>query len=407
MEAFMHSSRRTFFKGLAGVGVGIGLLDAGTAGPLWGQREAASPREHRIAEVELFPYVLESKQVIRIALGQVAAQGVLVRLRTGAGLAGWGEASPYGPITGETQASCLAVGKQLAQVVRGRDVFDLARLVADMDAVTVGNPSIKAAIEMALWDLCGKLTHQPVCRLLGRYRDSFETDRTAYLDEPQAMAEKAKEIVGEGYKVVKVKVGQAPELDLARLRAIRAAVGEKVRIRIDANQGWTRDAALKALRSLEEFDIEFCEQPVACSDWEGLRQVSEHSPIPIMADESVHGPSDAIQCVRRAAANLINIKLMKAGGILQAMRIADIADAANMECMVGSMTETRVALTAAAHVAMAQKCVVYADLDTFTEHKIDPVIGGMQVKDGLVTLPETPGLGLDADADFLKTLKPA
>jgi L-alanine-DL-glutamate epimerase-like enolase superfamily enzyme len=403
----MHSSRRTFFKGLAGVGVGIGLLDAGTPGPLWGQREAASPREHRIGEVELFPYVLESKQVIRIALGQVAAQGVLVRLRTGAGLTGWGEASPYGPITGETQASCLAVGKQLAQAVRDRDVFDLARLVADMDAVTVGNLSIKAAIEMALWDLCGKLAHQPVCRLLGRYRDSFETDRTAYLDEAQAMAGKAKEIVGEGYKVVKVKVGQAPELDLARLRAIRAAIGKKVRIRIDANQGWTRDAALKALRSLEEFDIEFCEQPVACSDWEGLRQVSEHSPIPIMADESVHGPSDAIECVRRAAANLINIKLMKAGGILKAMRIADIADAANMQCMVGSMTETRVALTAAAHVAMAQKCVVYADLDTFTEHKIDPVLGGMQVKDGLVTLPETPGLGLDVDADFLKTLKPA
>jgi L-alanine-DL-glutamate epimerase-like enolase superfamily enzyme len=111
--------------------------------------------------------------------------------------------------------------------------------------------------------------------------------------------------------------------------------------------------------------------------------------------------------VRRSGASLINIKLMKSGGILKAMRIAAIAEAANMQCMVGSMTETRVALTAAAHVAMAQKCVVYADLDTFTEHKIDPVIGGMQVKDGLVTLPETPGLGLDVEADFLKALRPA
>jgi hypothetical protein len=242
----MHTSRRTFFRDLAGVGVGIGLVSACTPGRLLGQREATQGREHRIADVELFPYVLESKQVIRIALGQVTAKGVFVRLRTGDGLVGWGEASPYAPITGETQASCLVIGKQLAQVVRGRDVFDLARMVADMDAVTTGNPSIKAAIEMALWDLCGKLTHQAVCHLLGRYRDSFETDRTVYLDEPQPMAEKAKEIVGEGYKVVKVKVGQAPELDLARLRAIRAAIGEKVRIRLDANQGWTRDAALKA-----------------------------------------------------------------------------------------------------------------------------------------------------------------
>ncbi len=403
----MHTSRRTFFRDLAGLGAGIGLINAYTPGESSGQREAAPGREQKIADVELFPYALESKQAIRTALGQTLVHGVLVRIRTGDGLIGWGDASPYGPITGETQASVLAIGKQLAQVVRGRDVFDLARVVADMDAVTIGHPSAKAAIEMALWDLCGKLTHQPVCRLLGRYRDSFEMDRTVYLNEPQAMAEKAKEIVGEGYKVVKAKVGQAPELDWARLRAIRAAIGEKVRLRIDANQGWTRDAAVKALRSMEEFDIELCEQPVASWDWEGLRQVRENSRIPVMADESVHSPSDAIECVRRSAANLINIKLMKSGGILKAMRIAAIAEAANMQCMVGAMAETRVALTAAAHVAMAQKCVIYADLDSFTEHKIDPVIGGMQVKDGLVTLSETPGLGLDIDAEFLKTLKPA
>ncbi len=385
----------------------MGLVNAFTPGWLLAQAQAGPAREHRIASVELFPYGLETKQVTRIALGQVTVEGVLVRLRTGEGLVGWGEASPYAPITGETQTSCIAVGKRLAQVVRDRDVFDMARVVADMDAVVVGNPSIKAAIEMAMWDLCGKLARQPVCHLLGRYRESFETDRTVYLDEPPAMAEKAKEIVREGYKVVKVKVGQSPELDLARVRAIRTAVGERIRIRIDANQGWTRDTALKALRSLEGFDIEFCEQPVAASDWEGLRQVSEHSPIPIMADESVHGPSDAIECVRRAAANLINIKLMKSGGILQSTRIAAIAEAAHMQCMLGSMVETRLGLTAAAHVVAAQKCIMYADLDTFTEHKIDPVVGGMQVKDGLVTLPQTPGLGVDVEVDFLKTLKPA
>ncbi|MCL5282068.1 MAG: dipeptide epimerase [Planctomycetes bacterium] len=385
----------------------MGLAAAYTPGWLSAQVKAEPTREHRIAGVELFPYALESKQVTRIALGKVAAEGVFVRLRTGEGLVGWGEASPYAPITGEMQASCLAIGKRLAQVVQGRDVFDLARIVADMDAVAAANPSIKAALEMALWDLCGKLARQPVCYLLGRYRDSFETDRTVYLDEPPAMADKAKEIVREGYKVVKVKVGQSPELDVARVRAIRTAIGEKVRIRIDANQGWTRDTALKALWSLEEFDVEFCEQPVASSDWEGLRQVSEHSRIPIMADESVHGPSDAIECVRRGAANLINIKLMKSGGILKSMHIAAIAEAAHMQCMLGSMVETRLALTAAAHVVAAQKCVVYADLDTFTEHKIDPVVGGMQVKDGLVTVPQTPGLGVDVEADFLKTLKPA
>ena len=231
----------------------------------------------------------------------------------------------------------------------------------DFDAAIAGNPSIKAAIEIALWDLCGKLAGQPVCRLLGQYRHSFETNRTVYLGQPATMAEKAREVVGEGYKVVKVKVGESPEADLARLRAVRAAVGDKVRLRIDANQGWTRDVAIKALTLIEPLRIEFCEQPVVWWDWESMAEVSHRSPIAIMADESVHSPHDGIECVRRSAASMINIKLMKANGILGFAHLAAIAEAANMQCMMGSMFEARVALTAAAHLAMAQKCILYAD----------------------------------------------
>lgn len=403
----MDITRKSFLRGLAGAGMGIGLFHAMTPGLSAAQSESGSVRRRRIARIEFLPFALGSKQAISTTLGRITGEEVLVRIRTEGGLVGWGEASPRAPITGEMSASAVAVGKGLAPVVLNRDPFDLARIVADMDTLTVGNPSIKAAIEMALWDICGKLAGQPVCHLLGQYRDSFETDRTVYLDEPKAMAQKAREIIRAGYRIIKVKVGQTPESDVARLSAIRAAVGEKIGIRIDANQGWTREAAVYALRRMEEFNVEFCEQPVAHWDWDGLRYVHERSRIPIMADESIHEPSDVIECVRRSAANLINVKLMKSGGILKAVQTAEIADAANIQCMFGCMAETRIALTAAAHVVAAKKCVIYADLDSFTEHKTDPVIGGMQVKDGIVSVSETPGLGLDLDPAFLKTLQPA
>jgi len=206
---------------------------------------------------------------------------------------------------------------------------------------------------------------------------------------------------------VKVKVGQAPDLDIRRLEAVRANVGREIKIRIDANQGWTPSDAIRALRGMEQLNVQFCEQPVLRSDLTGMRFVRSNVRIPIMADECVHSPSDAIEVVRRDAADMINIKLMKSGGILQSARIAEIASAANMECMLGCMNDTRVALTAASHVMMAQKSALYADLDAFTEHKIDPVIGGLQLKDGIITLPNTPGLGLDIDPDWLKTLRAA
>ncbi len=400
-------TRRALLKNLAIAATGIGCCSTLAPGLLGAHAAAGGGRKRRIATIDIFPFTLPMKQMMRTAVGQPGADEVLVRLRTTDGVVGWGEASPFPPVTGDTQASAVVIGKDLAAVIRGRDPFELAKIAADMDVRVDGNPSIKAALEMALWDICGKLAGQPVCHLLGKYRDTCESDRTVYLDDPGPMAEKAKEIVAEGYQVVKVKVGQSPDMDVARLRAVRAAVGERIRIRIDANQGWTRDIAVHTLKRMAPLGIEFCEQPVVHWDWEGMRHVRQQSPIPIMADESVHTPSDTMECVRRSAPYLLNVKLMKCGGILRTMQIAAIAEAANLQCMLGSMSETRIALTAAAHVMAAQKCAVYADLDTFTEHKIDPVLGGMQVKNGMVTLPDAPGLGVDVDPAFLKTLHAA
>jgi len=186
----MQISRKDFLKDLSCAAVTAGVVSFLPARLLQAQEESrTSPRQRKIAEIEIYPFAMEARQTIRIALGTMAAENVLVRVRTNDGVAGWGEASPFSPVTVETQATDVAMGKSLAAVVRGRDPFEIARIAADMDALTPSHPSIKAAIETAVWDVCGKIAQQPVCCLLGRYRDSFETDCTVYLDTPEIMAE--------------------------------------------------------------------------------------------------------------------------------------------------------------------------------------------------------------------------
>ena len=163
--------------------------------------------------------------------------------------------------------------------------------------------------------------------------------------------------------------------------------------------------AVYALRKMEPLAIEFCEQPVLVSDLAGMKVVRAQSPISVMADESLYGPADAIELIRAEACDSFNIKVMKAGGLLNSIRIAHVADAANMRCMVGCMLETRLALTAAAHVVASQANIVYADLDGNSEHVEDPIIDGMTVRAGTLTLPEKPGLGCDVDPAFVKKLR--
>jgi L-alanine-DL-glutamate epimerase-like enolase superfamily enzyme len=401
----MKLTRGGFLKSMAG------LTFAGLPWPTTGLLLSAQPvagqpsRSIQIQDVEIYPYNVSMIEPFRVALSTItSAENVLVRLRTREGVVGWGEASPYSPVTGETQAVDLAVGKDLANFVRGRDPFTLSAIVSDMDGFTPSNTSIKAALEMAVWDICGKLAGQPVYKLLGAYRDSFETDITIGMGTPEEMAKKATKYVQDGFKTLKVKLGDGPEPDTQRMKAIREAIGYSIKVRTDANQGWTAAETVRALRMMEKYQMQICEQPVPYWDVEGLKFSRDNSPTPIMADESVHSPHDALAIVRENAVDCINIKLMKSGGLLRGVQIATVAASAGVTCMVGCMEETRLALTAGAHLVCSQKNIVYADLDGFLELSVDPVIGGMQMRDGIVTLPNTPGLGVDIDPAFLGKL---
>jgi L-alanine-DL-glutamate epimerase-like enolase superfamily enzyme len=359
----------------------------------------------KITGVDIFVYDLPLRSPFRIAIGTMrAANDVLVRIRTDAGLTGLGEACPFPPITGETQATNLAAAKALREIVLGRNPLTIEHLARDFGALVHSNPSATAAFDTALYDILGKLAGLPLFRLLGGDRKEFESDITVDLDEADVMAARARGFVEAGFGTIKVKVGQGRDADLRRLQAVREAVGGAVKLQIDANQGWSPATARETLKKMERFDILFVEQPVKASDLIGLRSVKDASPIPVMADEAAFGPADVFRLAQAGACDSINIKLMKAGSIGAMIRMAHVAEAANMPCMIGCMLESRLDLTAAAHVAGAHDNVVWTDLDGHSSHTVDPVTGGMTFGRGRVSLPETPGIGADIDPVFLDKL---
>ncbi len=400
----MGVTRKDFLKMF-----GLGVASAGFFGKTGLAAEKAEAARAagtmKIKAIEIFKFDLPLTSPFRISLGTLnAANDVLIKVHTDNGLVGFGEACPFPPITGETQDTNLSMARSIREMLIGRNPLAIESLVAEMGPMAHSNPSVVAAYDMALFDILGKAAGLPVFRLLGGDKTSFETDITTGIDTPELMAAEAKRHAANGYKNLKAKVGLDPDEDVARIKAIREAIGPDIRLRIDANQGWSVSQAIYALKRMEPFRIQLVEQPVVAWDTVGLKAVRTESPIPIMADEALFLPADAVKLIRADACDTFNIKLMKAGGVLNSVRIAHIADAANIRCMVGCMLDSKIALTAAAHVVASQKNIIYADLDGNADHVVDPIVGGMTVKGGVISLPETPGLGVDVDPAFLKKL---
>ncbi len=325
------------------------------------------------------------------------AQNLLVELTTNAGVIGWGEASPFHSIAGETQGISIAAARDLRQIVVGKNPLAIQALVQQMDAYLPHNSTLKSAIDMALYDIAAQVAGLPLYAFLGGQKREIETDLTMGIGDPDEAGEKALAIRSMGFRIIKVKLGLSLEADRRRLACIRKAVGSEPILRIDANQGWDRVAAMKNLAAFAEFDIEFCEQPCRAHDLQGMWFVSRHAPIPIMADESLFTGQDALAIIQQDAAPYFNVKLSKSGGIQNAQAIAHLAQAAYRPCMMGCMSESRLGVTAAAHFALANEIVRFFDLDSFLEHAEDPILGGVEVEQGRLTVPDAPGIGARPD----------
>ncbi len=361
------------------------------------------------AEVFLFRFTLEKP--FRIALGTTTEKTeVILALQDNHGRVGWGEASPSAVILGCTPDSVLAALDHLIPLVLGEDPRRVAHLVDRMDQVLLGQAAAKAAVDLALHDLVGQIYGEPVWRFLGgSIAEPVETDFTVGMDEPARMAAEAKALKEAGFRAIKVKVGEDPKADVERVRAVREAIGEGTRMWIDANQGWTRAQAVWALTRMAAYGVEFVEQPVHAEDLEGMAWVRGRSPIPVMADESVHSPQDALRAIRLGACDYVNIKLMKAGGLLRAKEIATICKNAGVQNMIGGMVESNLSATAAVHFAMSTANVVFRDLDLGERPEAKLVSrGGAAIHQGCQVLadPEAPGFGfLEIRKEWLKLVR--
>lgn len=322
----------------------------------------------------------------------------VLEIRTEEGICGYGEAPPTAAITGDTDGSIRdSLRSRIAPAIVGRDVEDLNDILSALDRSVVGNASGKAAADIALHDLWGKRYGQPLYRLLGGTRREFSTDYTISLNAPDEMVRDALEAVGEGYDALKIKVGSDFRLDMERLKAVRSAVGTSILLRVDANQGWSEKEAVRTIRFMEDegLEIELVEQPVPAHDLEGLKRVTDSVDTTILADESVYSPRDALRIIAMRAADMLNIKLMKCGGIGNALRICAMAEAEGMACMIGAMMESKISVSAAAHLAMARRIVTKYDLDPPILCLTDPVKGGMRYDGASISLSEAPGLGIE------------
>lgn len=322
---------------------------------------------------------------------------IVVRVITDDGQMGYGEAPPTAVITGDTKGSIkCAIEEFIAPSLVGMDIENLDEIMKKLHGCILKNTSAKAAVDMAVYDLFAKSCQKPLYRLLGGNRSQIETDLTISVNDTDEMVSDSRKAVSDGFQILKIKVGKEGTKDIDRIYAIQQAVGKNIRLRIDANQGWTPKEAVRIITALEDKGIEMdlVEQPVSAHDFEGMKFVTARVNTPILADESVFSAEDAIRLIRERGADLINIKLMKTGGIYNALRLCAVAEEYGVECMIGCMLESKIAVSAAAHLAAAKGIITRADLDGPSLCRTDPYIGGPLFTGGAITMNESWGLGI-------------
>jgi L-alanine-DL-glutamate epimerase-like enolase superfamily enzyme len=363
-------------------------------------------RKTTIHKIEIIPVQIKLHEPFVISKGALThARNTIVKIYNSDGIYGVGECCPYRSIHGETQTGTVAFAKDLAAALIGSNPREIHKHVALMDRMIVGNASVKCAFDMALYDLVAKMDELPLYAFLKGDRDKkIYTDNTVSLLPKEKMVEKAIKYKEMGFPVLKVKLGERGYIkDVERMKAIRKAVGDDLPLRIDANQGWNYLDAKRALEAMKDLSIEHCEEPVQAGNTADQVRLTADSPIPIMADESVFNHKDAYKVLSQNAADLINIKLGKSGGICNSMKVAAIAQSADVYCQTGSFSESRLGISALVHFDMAWDHIIFHDLDSPLMLSEDPVIGGMTYhKDWEVTVDDTPGHGADFDPDFLK-----
>ncbi len=335
-----------------------------------------------ITAIEVEPLDLKLQTALTVAYGSYPELNyALLKIITDDGFLGLGEASPDPEVTGETQGAVIAALQQAATFLVGCNPFDLANIINQCLNHIPTFPAAIAAIDMALHDLIGQSLDVPVYQLLGgKSRTGIGLYPVIPMDDPQTMADMSRKFVDQGADTLKIKLGSAPDADILRLKKVQGAVGNSVKLRLDINQGWKDSrTSIEIIQQLSNFNIEWIEQPVGDSDLDELAAVTAAVDIPIMADESCHGPADVLAIACCEAADLINIKLMKCGGLYQATKTLAVAEAAGLPCILGSMGESSIGSAAGLHFVTANPGIIaceligplFIDNDPATGYRVD------------------------------------
>jgi len=360
----------------------------------------------KIIKIEIGKLQLDLKNQIEIGLGVISnVSNVVVKITTETGIYGWGEASPFSPITGDSIDSNFVTAKAIADLIKGKDALAIVARMAEINRFTIGEPSIRSAFDMALYDIAAKAANMPLYQFLGGELRELRTDMTiGWQNTVEETVVKAQEILDAGFDAIKLKVGRPGLDDVAHVKAVRDIAGEGIAIKIDSNQGWDYATAVSNLNAMKSLDLQYSEQPLASWDHANHARLRNKVDLPICADESVFDDKDALKLIKSGAVDYLNIKLGKSGGIYTGLKIEAIAQANGCKCMIGCFAESRLGLSAAAHLAMARPNITYLDLDSAFGFVTDPVIGGVKFSEnigGLIHLYDGIGHGADIDESYL------
>lgn len=330
---------------------------------------------------------------------------IILTLETDDGVIGYGESVPDGHITGETPAGvAVALETELVPAVMGMDPRDITAIHQQLNHTLKGCGAAKAAIDIACWDLAGKAAGRPIYALLGGRRPEQPTiAKVMSILAPEVLAEQAIRARSQGYRQLKMKLGGHDGLDIERVRAVRAAINDDLDIRVDVNQGWSDPATARGMiRALEPYRIDWVEQPIRAGDIDGFRLLRQDTSACLMADESVVDADDLARFVRDRSVDMVNLKLMKSGGITPCHRLATQAELGGLKVQIGSMLETSIASSAGFHLALSHPNIVSTELSGPMKFTKEP--GNLQYILPEVQVTEGPGLGIDVDRDVLAEL---
>jgi len=356
-----------------------------------------------IADAEAIPIRIALKQPFRIAVGTIThTNHVLVRMTDDEGRVGWGEADTFHAVYGYDQRALYQVlTDHLIPAVRGLDPREIVTLHETMDRAIPKNLMAKTAIDIAAYDLAAQAAGQPIHVLCGGKRvDRVPQMGVVGIVSKEEAAEDALLQLEAGYRTIKMKIGHDAVEDAARVKAVREAVGEGVPIRVDGNCGYNRADALRAFRLMEEVGLEWIEQPLPGWDLEGMAELAARLDTPMAVDESMYTPEDALRCITSGAADVVNIKVAKCGGIYRSQKIAAVCEAAGVPCFLGGCIETSVGTAAAVHFYAATSNVISAAEIHGSPFYVDDIaVQPFVAEDGSIAVPNTPGLGVEVDED--------